>query len=83
MHGNIGKDFAIQSNLRPFEAGHQRTIRKTMEAGGSINTDDPQAPEITLTGLAITVGEAPTAFNRFTRFPEQLTPGTAITLRMF
>jgi hypothetical protein len=83
MYGNISKDFAIQTNFRPFEAGHKNAIRETVEAGSSINTYNPQATKIALTCLAITIGKTPTALNRFSRFPEQLAPGTAITLRVF
>jgi hypothetical protein len=70
VHRNIGKDFTVQANFGPFEAGHKRTIRETMKTGGGINADDPQATKIALAGLAIAIGKTPTPFNRFARFPE-------------
>ena len=53
-----------------------------METCRSINTDNPQLSEIPLPHLAITVGEFPTAFDRFARLSKQFTTRPTVPFGM-
>ena len=57
VHGQIGEDFAVEIHFVLRQFVHQLGISRAIEAGGGVDTNDPQRPEVALLVAAITIGE--------------------------
>ena len=55
VHRQIGKYLAIELDIRRAQLAHQNRIRDSVLAGTSIDTLNPQPPEIALFDTAVSV----------------------------
>lgn len=56
IHGQIGQNFATEFYIVLMNFSHENGIRHSILTCSSINTLNPQAPEISLFGTAVTIG---------------------------
>ena len=54
--GEIGKDLAIDLNIRGFDAFHEAAVGEAERAGGGVDALLPEHPEIAFPRLAVAIG---------------------------
>src|SRR4051794_1528528 len=54
--GDVGKHLAVELDLGELQAVHELAVRQPLLAGGCVDALDPEAAELALAVLAVTVG---------------------------
>ena len=85
MHSQIGQYFAIHFDTSQGQTVDETAVRQSfvMAAACRIDTLDPQAPEITLAGLAVARGVLVGLIDRLSCCFVQILPATGIAFRSF
>ena len=60
VHGEVSKNLAVETDVLLRELAHELGISDTVLTGGGVYSLDPKGTEITLLGLAVTVGVSQT-----------------------
>ena len=60
VHGEVSKNLAVETDVLLRELAHELGISDTVLTGGGVDSLDPKGTEITLLGLAVTVGVSQT-----------------------
>ena len=85
MYRQIGQNFAIHFDTGQRQAVDEATVGQglVMAAACRIDTLDPQAPEITLAGLAVARGVLVGLIDRLGRCSVKILPATGIAFGSF
>jgi len=65
MNGDIRKDLAVERNIRLFQTVNETVVRHSVVLGCGFNPDDPQPPEISLSGSSVPVRILKSSLHRF------------------
>jgi hypothetical protein len=79
VHGQIGKNFTINLNIRLLQASNQTAVRQAISTGTRIDTRNPQSAERTLTVTTVTVRVLTSFNNRLLGYTEYTATSTVIT----
>ena len=60
VHGEVSENLAVETDILLRELTHELGISDTVLTGGGVDSLDPKGTEITLLGLAVTVGVSQT-----------------------
>ncbi len=60
VHGEVSENLAVETDVLLRELAHELGISDTVLTGGGVDSLDPKGTEITLLGLAVTVGVSQT-----------------------
>ena len=60
VHGEVSENLAVETDVLLRELTHELGISDTVLTGGGVDSLDPKGTEITLLGLAVTVGVSQT-----------------------
>jgi hypothetical protein len=64
MNGQISHDFSVNLDIGSLHHIYQSTVARTVNLGCSIDSRDPQSPEITLFPATISIGELKRSIDR-------------------
>ena len=56
VHGEVGEDFAVETDVLLRKLTHELGIGDAVLTAGSVDTLDPQSAEVALLGFTVTVG---------------------------
>src|SRR5690606_18671287 len=70
-HRQVGELLAIELDVRGAQAGDELPVRQAVLAGGRVDADDPQAPEVALLVAPADVGVLERRIDRFLRIAIQ------------
>ena len=62
VHGEVGENFTVETDVLLGQLAHELGIGDTPETAGSVDTLDPEGAEIALLGPAVTIGVGETFF---------------------
>jgi len=79
MYRQLGKRFAVQSDVRFLQRGNEPGIIQTFGPECGADTDGPKRPEIPLLPLAVPIGVLTGLDDGFLRFFYRAAPHAAIT----
>src|SRR5678816_4798834 len=65
VDGHVGKDLAVDVDLRLLQAGHELAVGHAEAAGRGVDARDPELAEDALLGAAVAIGVLPGAHDRF------------------
>src|SRR5678816_2818093 len=65
VDGHVGKDLAVDVDLRLLQAGHELAVGHAEAAGRGVDARDPELAEVALLGAAVAIGVLPGAHDRF------------------
>src|SRR6188472_1688762 len=80
VHGHVGKDLAVDVDLRLLQTGHELAVGDAEAAGRGVDARDPELAEDALLGPAVAIGILPGAHDRFLGDPEYVLAATAEAL---
>ena len=79
VHGEVSKNLAVETDVLLRELAHELGISDTVLTGGGVDSLDPKGTEITLLGLAVTVGVSQTFLVSVLSYGPDIPSGEEIT----
>ena len=79
VHGEVSENLAVETDVLLRELAHELGISDTVLTGGGVDSLDPKGTEITLLGLAVTVGVSQTFLVSVLRYGPDISSGEEIS----
>jgi hypothetical protein len=83
MNSNVRKNFAVERDIRLFQTVNETAVRHSIVLCGGFNPDDPQPPEISLSGSPVPVRIQKGSLHRFFGSAVITAAGSPVALGLF